>query len=175
MPMPLMLVPALLQMLDGLQYLHWRGVAHLNLQPDNVVLASCRRLSVKLVDLGSAQRVSRLGRMVRPAGHVEFTGEGNLASHNRGVREESGLSHRGVRGESGLSHRVVVIAICDGPAPLSSVKAGITRETGTLQTVLQRCNPGSQFTGKRLSYPQRVRETEECRHFDDKALIYDNM
>jgi len=61
------------QILDGLQYLHWRGVAHLNLQPDNVVLASCRRLSVKLVDLGSAQRVSRLGRMVRPAGHVEFT------------------------------------------------------------------------------------------------------
>ncbi|XP_037094652.1 obscurin-like isoform X2 [Pollicipes pollicipes] len=61
------------QVLDGLQYLHWRGVAHLDLQPDNVVLASERRLSVKLVDLGSAQRVTRLGRMVRRAGHLEYT------------------------------------------------------------------------------------------------------
>ena len=62
-------------MLDGLQYLHWRGVAHLNLQPDNVVLASSRRLSVKLVDLDSAQRVSKLGKMVRSGGHLDFTGQ----------------------------------------------------------------------------------------------------
>ena len=67
--------PALPQVLDGLQYLHWRGVAHLDLQPDNVVLTSRRRLSVKLVDLGSAQRVSKLGKMVRSGGHLDFTGQ----------------------------------------------------------------------------------------------------
>ncbi|XP_043203260.1 obscurin-like isoform X2 [Amphibalanus amphitrite] len=68
-----MVATVVTQMLDGLQYLHWRGVAHLDLQPDNVVLTSSRRLSVKLVDLGSAQRVSKLGKMVRAGGHLDFT------------------------------------------------------------------------------------------------------
>ncbi|XP_023245574.1 obscurin [Copidosoma floridanum] len=49
------------QVLDALQYLHWRGVCHLDLQPDNVVMASLRSVQVKLVDYGSARRVSRLG------------------------------------------------------------------------------------------------------------------
>lgn len=49
------------QVLDGLQYLHWRGYSHLDLQPDNVLLMSARSLDVKLCDFGCAQRTSKLG------------------------------------------------------------------------------------------------------------------
>ncbi|XP_031784412.1 obscurin isoform X6 [Nasonia vitripennis] len=60
------------QLLDGLQYLHWRGICHLDVQPDNVVMASVRSLQVKLVDLGSARRVSKLGCQVPRLGHPEY-------------------------------------------------------------------------------------------------------
>ena len=62
-------------MLDGLQYLHWRGVAHLDLQPDNIVLTTCRRVDVKLVDFGSAQKVTKLGALVHRTCPLEFSGE----------------------------------------------------------------------------------------------------
>ncbi|XP_066148174.1 obscurin isoform X4 [Euwallacea fornicatus] len=60
------------QVLDGLQYLHWRGLCHLDLQPDNVVMASVRSLQVKLVDLGSAHRVTKLGTKVPVLGHRDY-------------------------------------------------------------------------------------------------------
>lgn len=49
------------QMLDALQYLHWRGICHLNIQPDNVVMSSVRSMQIKLADYGTANRVSKLG------------------------------------------------------------------------------------------------------------------
>ncbi|XP_047105588.1 obscurin isoform X3 [Schistocerca piceifrons] len=61
------------QVLDGLQYLHWRGYCHLDLQPDNIVMASVRSVQVKLVDLGSAQRVSKLGTVIQRVGETEYT------------------------------------------------------------------------------------------------------
>jgi serine/threonine protein kinase len=61
------------QIIDGLQYMHWRGICHLDIQPDNVVMASVRSLQVKLVDLGSARRVSRLGTQIPGVpGHPEY-------------------------------------------------------------------------------------------------------
>nr|CAD7588178.1 unnamed protein product [Timema genevievae] len=63
----------IMQVLDALQYLHWRGYCHLDLQPDNVVMASVRSIQVKLVDLGSAQRVSKLGTIVEQVGDIEYT------------------------------------------------------------------------------------------------------
>ncbi len=44
--------------LDALQFLHHRGVVHLNLQPDNVIMVSRRRLDIKLIDFGRARHVS---------------------------------------------------------------------------------------------------------------------
>lgn len=52
------------QVLDALQYLHWRGFCHLNIQPDNIVMASVRSVQIKLVDFGSAQKVSKIGTNV---------------------------------------------------------------------------------------------------------------
>ncbi|XP_011878155.1 PREDICTED: muscle M-line assembly protein unc-89 isoform X5 [Vollenhovia emeryi] len=64
---------AITQILDGLQYLHWRGYCHLDIQPDNVVMSSVRSVQVKLVDMGSAHRVSKLGAAVpKHLGHSEY-------------------------------------------------------------------------------------------------------
>jgi len=60
------------QVLDAVQYLHWRGYCHLDLQPDNIVMASVRSQQIKLVDFGSAQPVSKLGS------HVSVPVNGNL-------------------------------------------------------------------------------------------------
>ncbi|CAH1108368.1 unnamed protein product [Psylliodes chrysocephalus] len=60
------------QILDGLQYLHWRGLCHLDLQPDNVVMCGVRSVQIKLVDLGSAHRVTKLGTEVPIVGHPEY-------------------------------------------------------------------------------------------------------
>ncbi|XP_043277221.1 obscurin isoform X7 [Venturia canescens] len=60
------------QVLDGLQYLHWRGYCHLNIQPDNVVMASLRSAHVKIVDMGEARKVSKLGTEIPKVGHPEY-------------------------------------------------------------------------------------------------------
>ncbi|KAG5881050.1 hypothetical protein JTB14_033964 [Gonioctena quinquepunctata] len=60
------------QILDGLQYLHWRGLCHLDLQPDNIVMCGVRSIQVKLVDLGSAHRVTKLGTKVPAVGHPDY-------------------------------------------------------------------------------------------------------
>nr|CAH7742463.1 unnamed protein product [Callosobruchus chinensis] len=60
------------QVLDGLQYLHWRGLCHLDLQPDNIVMCGVRSVQVKLVDLGSAHRVTKLGTVVPIVGHPDY-------------------------------------------------------------------------------------------------------
>ncbi|XP_069669104.1 obscurin isoform X4 [Periplaneta americana] len=67
-----MVAAVVTQVLDALQYLHWRGYCHLNLQPDNIVMASVRSVQVKLVDFGSAQRVSKLGTIVDKVGETEY-------------------------------------------------------------------------------------------------------
>ncbi|XP_021942929.1 obscurin isoform X5 [Zootermopsis nevadensis] len=68
-----MVATVITQILDGLQYLHWRGYCHLNLQPDNIVMASVRSVQVKLVDFGSAQHVSKLGTVVEKVGDSEYS------------------------------------------------------------------------------------------------------
>lgn len=60
------------QILDGLQYIHWRGYCHLDLQPDNVVMCGLRSVQIKLVDFGSSQRVNKLGTTVRRVGHPDY-------------------------------------------------------------------------------------------------------
>ncbi|XP_017890129.1 obscurin isoform X5 [Ceratina calcarata] len=63
---------AISQILDGLQYLHWRGYCHLDIQPDNVVMSTVRSVQVKLVDMGAARLVNKLGTSVPKAGHPEY-------------------------------------------------------------------------------------------------------
>ncbi|XP_073813115.1 obscurin isoform X2 [Musca autumnalis] len=67
-----MVATVIFQLLDALQYLHWRGYAHLNIQPDNVVMASVRSVQIKLIDFGCTKKVNKLGVQVRPCGNLEF-------------------------------------------------------------------------------------------------------
>uniref|UniRef100_A0A1A9ZZH6 Obscurin n=1 Tax=Glossina pallidipes TaxID=7398 RepID=A0A1A9ZZH6_GLOPL len=67
-----MVSTVIVQLLDALQYLHWRGYCHLNLQPDNVVMASVRSIQIKLIDFGCAQRVNKLGKQVKASGFLDF-------------------------------------------------------------------------------------------------------
>jgi len=60
------------QVLEALEYLHWLGFVYLGMEPDNIVLSDIRKLNVKLVDMGTAQRVSKLGTRIEAAGHPEF-------------------------------------------------------------------------------------------------------
>ena len=55
--------------------MHWRGLAHLDVQPDNILLTSVRSTEVKICDFGSAQLVSKLGTSVAAAGncHLAYT------------------------------------------------------------------------------------------------------
>lgn len=66
------IVTVILQVLDALSYLHWRGHSYLDLQPDNVVMTTCRRTDIKLVDLGSTKRVSKLGSKVPVNGLLDY-------------------------------------------------------------------------------------------------------
>jgi tRNA A-37 threonylcarbamoyl transferase component Bud32 len=55
--------------------MHWRGLCHLDIQPDNVIMASVRSAQIKLVDFGSAQQVSKLGTNVPISGWLDFAGK----------------------------------------------------------------------------------------------------
>ncbi|ELU05513.1 hypothetical protein CAPTEDRAFT_229047 [Capitella teleta] len=61
------------QVLDALQFLHHRGIVHLNLQPDNVIMQSRRRLDIKLIDFGRARKISNYdGEKIDRDGTAEF-------------------------------------------------------------------------------------------------------
>lgn len=63
------------QVLDALQFLHHRGIVHLNIQPDNVIMCSRRRFDVKLIDFGQAHNItSAEGVKVEKVGTTEFMG-----------------------------------------------------------------------------------------------------
>lgn len=47
----------------------------MDLQPDNIVMASVRTIHVKLIDFGSAHKVSKLGAVVGTNSVLEFTGK----------------------------------------------------------------------------------------------------
>merc|ERR1719153_784283 len=61
------------QMLQALGYLQWKGVCHLDIQPDNLVMSTYRPPSVKLIDFGSAVKAPSGGVSVEEVGHPEYT------------------------------------------------------------------------------------------------------
>uniref|UniRef100_A0A034VYZ1 Muscle M-line assembly protein unc-89 n=2 Tax=Bactrocera dorsalis TaxID=27457 RepID=A0A034VYZ1_BACDO len=67
-----MVATVITQLLDAVQYLHWRSYCHLNIQPDNIVMASVRSVQIKLIDFGSSKRVSKLGAKVAARCMLDF-------------------------------------------------------------------------------------------------------
>ena len=62
----------ILQVLDAIEYLHFRGICLLELQPDNVVMADQRRHDIKLVDFANARRVPVSGSRVSINACIEY-------------------------------------------------------------------------------------------------------
>ena len=64
------------QILDGLQYLQQTGIVHLNLQPSSVVMATRRRLHVKLQDFTVARKLENgHEEKMTPSGYPDFIGK----------------------------------------------------------------------------------------------------
>lgn len=63
------------KVLDAVQFLHHRGIIHLNIQPDNVVMHSRRRFDIKLIDFGLAHKITTVdGNVIDRVGPAEFMG-----------------------------------------------------------------------------------------------------
>ncbi|XP_054168063.1 obscurin-like [Oppia nitens] len=62
----------IIQVLDGIEYLHFRGICILELQPDNVVMIDQRRHDIKLVDFANARHVPIAGTRVSINASPEF-------------------------------------------------------------------------------------------------------
>ncbi|GIY12995.1 obscurin, partial [Caerostris darwini] len=60
------------QVIDALEYLHFRGICYFELQPDNVVMEDRHHPNIKLVDFGSAQYVPEEGAKVQVHGNPEY-------------------------------------------------------------------------------------------------------
>jgi len=60
------------QLSDGLQFLHYLGIAHLHLTPDNVLLKSRRGIEIKLIDFTCARQLGQEGDDIDAVGTLEF-------------------------------------------------------------------------------------------------------
>jgi len=79
--------------LDAVQFLHHRGIVHLSILPDNVIMQSRRRFDVKLVDFGLAQKITTIdGVPVDRIGSAEFMGQSLLATAKLMMKKYQKLS-----------------------------------------------------------------------------------
>ncbi|XP_054712056.1 obscurin-like isoform X2 [Uloborus diversus] len=67
-----LIVVIIKQVLEAMQYLHFRGICYLELQPDNVVMVNLRDTDIKLVDFASARFVPKTGAKVHVEGTLEY-------------------------------------------------------------------------------------------------------
>lgn len=91
----------LVQILQGVEYLHSRRILHLDLKPDNIMVTHLN--SIKIVDFGSAQNFNPLSlrRQDVAAGLLEYTGEQWRVG---GEREEG-------RGEEVVYYLFIIFAV----------------------------------------------------------------
>ncbi|XP_067145351.1 LOW QUALITY PROTEIN: obscurin-like [Centruroides vittatus] len=62
----------MIQVLNALEYLHFRGICYIELQPDNVVMIDEKYPRIKLVDFGSARKVPKAGGKIEVKGRLEY-------------------------------------------------------------------------------------------------------
>ena len=67
------------QILDALDYIHWRGRVYLNLEPANIIVCSGRSLGktvqVKLANFETTQTVSKTGTQIKGTYNFDYAGK----------------------------------------------------------------------------------------------------
>lgn len=72
------IVGFIVQILQGIEYLHNGRILHLDIKPDNIMVTN--RNGIKIIDFGSAQRFNPLSlrRYSRELGTLEYMGMHNI-------------------------------------------------------------------------------------------------
>ena len=146
---PLKLPEALsiaIQMAEGLEAAHEKGITHRDIKPDNVMLMSGSRGLVKLMDFGLAQLVgsSQFTREGTTLGTVNYmspeqaegapTGQATDLWSLGVVLYEMVAGQRPFRGE--FDRAIVYSIMNEPPEPLTAVRTGVSKE---LERIVNKC------------------------------------
>ena len=146
---PLKLPEALsivIQMADGLEAAHGKGITHRDIKPDNVMLMSGSRGLVKLMDFGLAQLAgsSKFTREGTTLGTVNYMSpeqaEGAPTGQATDIWSLGVVLYEMVAGQKpfrGDFDQAIVYSIMNEPAePLTAVRTGVPKE---LERVVNKC------------------------------------
>ncbi|MDA1313301.1 MAG: protein kinase [Acidobacteria bacterium] len=146
---PLKLPEALsvaIQMAEGLEAAHEKGIAHRDIKPDNVMLMAGSRGLVKLMDFGLAQLAgsSKFTREGTTLGTVNYMSpeqaEGAPTGHATDIWSLGVVLYEMVAGEKpfrGDFDQAIIYSIMNEPAePLTAVRTGVPKE---LERIVNKC------------------------------------
>jgi death-associated protein kinase len=127
------------QILEGLDYLHQRNIAYLDLKPENVLLTASHR-DVKLIDFGEARIVTDWTTVSKNSSRLDFMAPEALNS--RSVVTETDVWSVGI----------VIVTILAGMPPFLTAT-----ETETIEHI---CN--LQFVDEKASFSPMSAQAEQC-------------
>ncbi|HUG80503.1 MAG TPA: protein kinase [Bryobacterales bacterium] len=146
---PLKLTEALsiaIQMAEGLEAAHEKGITHRDIKPDNVMLMAGSRGLVKLMDFGLAQLAgsSKFTREGTTLGTVNYMSpeqaEGAPTGHATDIWSLGVVLHEMVAGQKpfrGDFDQAIVYSIMNEPAePLTALRTGVPKE---LERIANKC------------------------------------
>lgn len=64
----------MLQIIDGVQFIHKQGIVHLDLKPENIMCINKTGSKIKLIDFGLARRLGKQAQTTAKTNSVCFSG-----------------------------------------------------------------------------------------------------
>ena len=137
---------AAIQMAEGLEAAHAKGITHRDIKPDNVMLMAGSRGLVKLMDFGLAQLAgsSKFTREGTTLGTVNYMspeqGEGAETDPRTDIWSLGVVLYEMVAGQKpfrGEFDQAIIFSIMNEPAePLTAVRTGVPKE---LERIVNKC------------------------------------
>ncbi len=135
-----------IQMTEGLEAAHEKGITHRDIKPDNVMLMAGSRGLVKLMDFGLAQLAgsSKFTREGTTLGTVNYMSpeqaEGAPTGHTTDIWSLGVVLYEMVAGQrpfQGYFDQAIVYSIMnEPPEPLTAVRTGVPKE---LERIVNKC------------------------------------